>query len=137
MHQFLKLRLNSFHIRLLRPDSRCTIRAIVVQLFNTICDEMSNWNVAFPQRLQKPGRLFDRESFTLRSAPFGELHANDASVALVTAPSLGQTDVGSREQPGYLLARFEGGRLRAITRHPIAVARPAIVRKQSAAAETA
>jgi hypothetical protein len=64
--------------------------------------------------------LFDRESLTLRSAPWGELPCDGTIGALVTAPSLGQTDVTRQERPGYLLARFDAGRLRAVTRQAVA-----------------
>ncbi len=64
--------------------------------------------------------LFDRESLTLRSAPWGELPCDGTLGALVTAPSLGQTDVTRQERPGYLLARFDAGRLRAVTRQAVA-----------------
>ena len=37
-------------------------------------------------------------------------------VALLSAPSLGQTDVRCEERPGFLLARFEAGRLAGVAR---------------------
>ncbi len=40
--------------------------------------------------------------------------------ALVTGPSLGQTDVRCEERPGFLWARFEAGRLVGALRQTLA-----------------
>lgn len=56
---------------------------------------------------------------TLRSTPLSGTSSDAERVALVTAPSLGQTDVRGEEAPGYLVARFERGCLTDVARHTV------------------
>jgi hypothetical protein len=66
------------------------------------------------------GMALDRSGGALRSLPFGALRSDAGRVALLAAPSLGQTDVRGEEAPGYLVARFEAGALATTSRHDIA-----------------
>lgn len=60
-----------------------------------------------------------RADGTLRSTPLAGTFSDAERVALVTAPSLGQTDVRGEETPGYLTAHFEHGALAGVTRHSV------------------
>lgn len=62
----------------------------------------------------------DRADGALRSTPFEAAASSRDRVALVTGPSLGQTDVRCEERPGFLAARFEAGRLVGVVRHALA-----------------
>ena len=64
--------------------------------------------------------LYDRDSGHVRSSSLGPLCVGRAHVPLVTAPSLGQTDVRQIEDPGFFVATFSGGRLTQLERHRVA-----------------
>jgi hypothetical protein len=53
----------------------------------------------------------ERDDGALRSVAIGSAASDAERVALLSAPSLGQTDVLGEERPGYFVARFSAGRL--------------------------
>lgn len=61
----------------------------------------------------------------LRSTSMEAAASDTDRVALVTGPSLGQTDVRCEERPGFLLARFDAGRLAGVVRQTLAGRYPA------------
>jgi hypothetical protein len=62
----------------------------------------------------------DRDGGALRSTALASAASDAERVALVSGPSLGQTDVRCEARPGWLLARFERGRLAGVESHDAA-----------------
>jgi 3',5'-cyclic AMP phosphodiesterase CpdA len=61
----------------------------------------------------------DAADGALRSTPLASAASDAERVALVSAPSLGQTDVLCEETPGWLAARFAGGALAEVAFRPV------------------
>jgi hypothetical protein len=61
----------------------------------------------------------ERDGGALASTPLADAATCAERVAFVSGPALGQTDVRAEEQPGYLVARFAGGRLAGVERFAV------------------
>jgi hypothetical protein len=62
---------------------------------------------------------FDRRTLAVRSVPFGPPLNPERTIAMLTAPALGQLPRNGAQQPGYLLATFEDGRLASVVFRPL------------------
>jgi predicted MPP superfamily phosphohydrolase len=60
----------------------------------------------------------DPRTLAVRSVGIRQAHSNGVH-ALINAPALGQTATRDGEAPGYLLARFDGGRLTSVQRRTL------------------
>ena len=60
----------------------------------------------------------DPANLKVRSVAIDQAHASGVHT-LLNAPALGQTATRNGEPPGYLLARFEGGRLTSVERRGV------------------
>lgn len=62
----------------------------------------------------------DRRTFAVRSVPLARPPADERTVTMLTAPAIGQLPHEGNQQPGYLLATFEDGRLVLLQRRTLA-----------------
>ena len=77
--------------------------------------------VTFSGHAHQAGAVeIDRSTFAVRSVPAGPPPAPEQTVTMFTAPAVGQLPHQGNQPPGYLLARFEDGRLDSFQRQTLA-----------------